>query len=210
MMTIQDPLPTLDESFPRTYEATAVGWVSTDTETLYLPYRPYLLVEIVPHDIVPGEREAWKAVFPGHDLAGGGAVTGLFTTPVPDMLCVVCRGVGYAVDLEETPLTHHGLEIWSTPVRSVLPFPRHRLIVFGDFIHLVGYRLVDQPGDYGLREAWRSARLGYDDLEILRTTEDRIEGRAWNAPRDEMMGFSLDVRTGEHEGGAYDIESDSG
>ena len=29
-MTNQDPLPRLDESFPRRYEATALRWVSTE------------------------------------------------------------------------------------------------------------------------------------------------------------------------------------
>lgn len=75
------------------------------------------------------------------------------------------------------------------------------LIVFGDFMTFTAYRFSDRIGYYGLEQAWRSSELGTDELEVVRTTEHRIEGRAWDAAPDKMVGFSLDVRTGEHEGG---------
>jgi len=61
--------------------------------------------------------------------------------------------------------------------------------------------------DVRLDVAWRTARLGWDELDVTRTTEDRIEGQAWHAPDDLMVGFSVDVQTGEHEGGAYPADT---
>jgi hypothetical protein len=136
-----------------------------------------------------GER--WTGVF-GEDSSG--LQTGLFTTPDDGSLC------GYFVEAAN-PISWFRVE--STPIRLVLPFPPHRLLVFGNFTEFVAYRFASESIDVRLHVAWRSARLGWDDLEVSRVTHDRIEGRAWHAPDDRMMGFSLDVQTGEHEGGAY-------
>jgi hypothetical protein len=75
--------------------------------------------------------------------------------------------------------------------------------VFGDFTGFIAYRFDPDAIGVRLEVAWRSARLGWDDLAVTRTTDDRIEGQAWHAPDERMVGFSVDVQTGEHEGGAY-------
>ena len=82
------------------------------------------------------------------------------------------------------------------------------MLVFANFTEFVGYRFDDESIDVRLELAWRSSRLGWDDLEVSRVTGDRIEGKAWHAPDDRMVGYSLDVRTGEHEGGAYPPDAD--
>lgn len=182
---------TLDDSFPRTYEASIHGPFETPDGLEFIPARPSLIVEIRP------KREpAWTAVFGGE----GSFVTGLYTTPNEEVLCVVSNGSGYHVLAESS---QEWLPVECMPIRYVIPMPQHDLIVFADWISLVAY---GPHPDSGLEVAWRSERLGYDDLEITGVTAERIEGRAWNAPDDTMYGFSVDGRSGRHEGGAYDMD----
>jgi hypothetical protein len=184
---------TLDESFPHRYRVERITPVESSQDVCYFPARPALSVEVVP---AVGGR--WTGVF-GEDE--GVFPTGLFTTPHEDVLCVVCGGAGYFVHTEEPP--SRWTAVGCAPIRIVLPFPNQRLLVFGDFTRFVAYKLApDYPTVY-LEVAWKSDRLGWDDLEVLETSDGRIEGRAWNAPEDRMIGFSVDVVTGEHEGGAY-------
>lgn len=185
--------PTLDESFPRRYEAEAKGRVATPDDLLYFPSRPVLGVEVKPK-----RGKAWSAAF-GEDF--GGFLTGLFTTPDDGTICVVCGGSGYFV--ETTDPERSWFRVECTPIRFVLPFPKHGVLVFGNFTDFVAYRLDADSIGVRLEVAWRSARLGWDDLAVTRATDDRIEGQTWHAPDDKMVGFSVDVRTGEHEGGAY-------
>lgn len=189
------PLPALDESFSHRYQAVARERLETPDELRFYPRRPTLIVEVVPH----GWRKSWSGVF-GEDESG--YATGLFTTPSPDTLCVVSGGAGYFVVAAEDEGAWSRVEC--TPVRFVLPFTKHGLLVFGDFIAFVAYRWNDDCMLVPLEIAWRSARLGYDDLTVTGTSEDRIEGQAWNAPEGRAIGFSLDVATGKHAGGAYE------
>jgi hypothetical protein len=185
-------LPELDESFPRRYDAHAQGLLQTPDEFVYFPARPVLTVAVAPKR---GQR--WTGVF-GEDYPGG--FTGVYTTPDDRSLCVVCSGYGYFVEATDPSAW---LRVECVPVRFVIPCPNHGLIVFGDFTEFVGYRFDDALIGIRLEVAWRTARLGWDDLEVTRVTDDRIEGRAWHAPDDRMVGFSVDLATGAHEGGAY-------
>lgn len=187
-----DRMPALDESFARRYEATGTGRLATPSDLVYFPKRPALTVEIEAEQGAP-----WSGAFGAdHDSY----LTGLFTTPDDRTVCVVSGGAGYFVD---TTTPDSWFSVACTPIRIALPFPKHGLLVFGNFTDFVAYRA--QPDSVGIRleVAWRSARLGWDDLSFVQATDDRIDGQAWNAPNDRMIGFSLDVQTGEHEGGAY-------
>jgi hypothetical protein len=200
-MTMSE-LPELDTSFPHRYEARAVGWAEASPEHVYYPDPPGLIVELETPD-----RSPWTAVFAGHKPSESRptpAVTGLFTTPDEDLLCVVAGGVVYFVEPgDEHPFGRRSMV--TNPIRHVLPFPAHGVIVFADIAYIYGYGFVEKPGCYGVYEIW-CERLGDDELKVVRVTEDRIEGSAWNAPSEEVRGFSLDVRTGEYEGGAYDAD----
>jgi hypothetical protein len=107
-----------------------------------------------------------------------------------------------------TPDPNSWFRVECIPVRYALPFPKHGLLVFGNFTEFVAYRFDKESIDVRLELAWRSSRLGWDDLEVSRVTDDHIEGKAWHAPDDRMVSYSLDVRTGEHEGGAYPLDAD--
>lgn len=199
------PAIELDTSFPHRYDAKVTGWHDTLSDVRYFPARPELIVEVQPK-----RGQTWKGAF-GHRGGGEGFITGLFTCPDPESLCVVCAGEGYLIEAKE-PDVSMGVEC--APIRFVLPFPSHNVLVFGNFTEFVAYGKAGEDFLAPADVVWRSARLGWDDLEVLRVTEDRIEGQAWHAPEDKMVGFSVDVRTGEHEGGAYEelepVEDDEG
>jgi hypothetical protein len=197
-MASSETRPTLDESFPRRYEVGTPTRIEGDPGLLCFPARLALSVEVKPEG-----RESWTGAFGEDDSS---FITGLFTTPHESALCVVCGGAGYFVQTDEPESAWSPVEC--SPIRLVLPFPKHGLLVFGNFTGFVAYRCDPTFPSVYLIEAWRSARLGWDDLEVTQTTEDRLEGRAWHAPERRMVGFSLDARTGEHEGGAYPRERD--
>ena len=196
-MSTAEATPTLDESFPRCYEAVLGGRLETPENVLYFPARPALSVEVKPK-----RGKLWTAVF-AED--GAGFLTGLFTTPDDRTLCVVCGGAGYFIDTDDPERSWFRVEC--TPIRFALPFAKHGLLAFGNFTDFVAYRVDSDSIDIRLDVAWRTARLGWDELDVTRTTEDRIEGQAWHAPDDLMVGFSVDVQTGEHEGGAYPADT---
>lgn len=189
----------LDVSFPHRYRAEAKGWLETAADYIFFPARPGLTIEVTPKG-----GKAWTGVF-GEDHLG--FVTGLYTTPDDNTVCVASSGAGYLVPATEP-------QSWASvdciPVRFVLPFPQHGLLVFGNFTEFTAYRFNAEEIDVRLEVAWRSARLGWDDLDVRQVTEDRIEGQAWHAPDDRMVGYSVDVRTGEHEGGAYPPDWEQG
>lgn len=185
----------LDRTFPHLYAATIKSELEDPSKAIYFPARPRLEVEVRPQ-----AGAAWIGVFAGDE--GSETATGLYTTPDDRSLCVVAAGEGYFVEADDP---RSWTSIACTPVRHVLPLGNLALIVFADFTSLVAYRF--DPGSVAIRldVAWRSARLGWDELEIARITPDRIEGTAWHASTDASVGFSVNARTGEHEGGAYDL-----
>ena len=197
-MGAAEELPTLNESFAHRYQAAARDRLSTPDDLIYFPSRPTLVVEVRPH-----RGRSWSGAF-GEEWASPTYATGLYTTPDRDTICVVSSGAGYFVETTEPELAW--IPVTCTPIRLVLPFPKLGLLVFGNFTDFTAYRLDPEHATV-MKIAWRSARLGWDDLAVTRTTDDRIEGHAWHAPDDRMVGFSLDVATGEHEGGAYPPES---
>jgi hypothetical protein len=183
----------LDEQFPRRYRAEFRGRLHVPDHVLYIPARPALVIAVTPDD-----GRAWAAAFGEYAPTG---LSGIFSTPGAETVCVVSGGAGYFVGVDDA------VREWSAvdcdPVRYVLPFPNHGRLVFGSFTDVVAYRA---DPDLQVDVAWRS-RLGWDDLEVTRTTEDRIEGRSWHAPDDRMIGFSLDVVSGEYEGGALSADA---
>ncbi len=190
----RNALRSLDDVFFHEYQVAVTRVQFGANEWTFVPARPELMIEIQPK-IGP----AWTATFGGEE-ADGDFVSGLFTCPSPNALCVVVRGSGYFVRVTEAG-TFHSVEC--RPVRHVLQFRDHGMIVFGDFAQFVAYdQTVGSVHDPEPR--WRTAPLGFDDLEISRVTEDRIEGRAWNAPHQRMVPYSVDVATGRHEGGGFE------
>lgn len=105
----------------------------------------------------------------------------------PNRLCVIANGAAYVVKADEP-------EVWDkvpvSPVLDVRLVPEKGLIVFSDFIRLTAYR--------GGTPVWRSPRVCWDALKIIRITGEAIEGVGYDPTNSitHELPFSIDLETG--------------
>jgi protein-tyrosine phosphatase len=118
--------------------------------------------------------------------------TGLFPCPNPDELCAVAGGYAYIIDtLQPEQSTHISLK----PVTEVRSLPDNNLILF------VGFHTIVAWGPQG--QAWESARLSWEGLRITEVRENTLHGTGWNLLTDKEVLFTLDLLTGQHQGGGF-------
>ena len=149
--------------------------------------RDGVLVKVNPRQ---AGAEPWIGVF-AFGLVSPKGVTGVFTCPNPEQLCVVARGAGYVVTATN-PAQRELLE--AEPVLGVYPVASSRVLVFADYLRLVAY------GQEG--RAWSTARLSWDGLQVDEVNGGWLLGRGWSSPESRHVDFVVDLRTGSHEGGA--------
>jgi hypothetical protein len=104
--------------------------------------------------ISPTGRAAWMASFK-FGYPSPLALSGVFSTPNPEILCVVAGGFGYWVDVFQQIKS----DIKCFPVRQVRVFENPDLLVFADYTRLAAYDAN------GLK--WRTERLVLGDLFIV-------------------------------------------
>jgi hypothetical protein len=80
------------------------------------------------------------------------------------------------------------------PITDVRILPEHKMIVFVDFTHIFAYGAE--------KTLWRSERLSWDGITIQQVATNHLFGVAWDAMQDKEVEFALDVRNGQHTGGA--------
>ena len=135
--------------------------------------------------MVPAAGKSWIGVF-AFLFDSPKSFSRVVSTPDPNSVCVISGSAGYVVKVENP-------EIWEKvviPVLSVVPLPEHDLLIFADFIGLVAY------GRNGL--TWRSPRLCWDELKIVKVTNTTIEGTGYdptNAVSNESH-FAVEIETG--------------
>jgi hypothetical protein len=135
--------------------------------------------------IAPDTGEPWIGVFAAGDEVGP---TRILSCPDPLRLCVISRGAGYFVD-SRNPKHWCGSGIF--PVKHVLAAPDAGLLLLAGFTDVEAWN-VDGP-------VWRSARISIDGLRSLRVEGAQLRGEGWYPNCWEE--FTLDLRTGEHQGG---------
>jgi hypothetical protein len=118
--------------------------------------------------------------------------TGVFACPNPLQMCAVAGGYAYIIDTEQP---EHSTHIALKPVVEVRPLVEHGLLLFVGFHSMVAW------GRNGL--AWESARLSWEGIRIISIDGDVLHGMGWNLLTDREVAFSLDLRTGHHQGGAF-------
>jgi hypothetical protein len=118
--------------------------------------------------------------------------TGVFACPNSQEMCAVAGGYAYVIDTSRPErCTHIALK----PVVEVRSPVAQKLLLFVGFHSIVGW------GRNGL--AWESARLSSEGVHITGIDGDMLHGTGWNLMTDREVAFSLDLLTGEHQGGGF-------
>ncbi len=118
--------------------------------------------------------------------------TGVFPCPNPDEMCAVAGGYAYVID---TAQPDHCTHISLKPVVDV------RLLVAQKLLLFVGFHSMMAWGQNGL--AWESARLSWEGLRITSVDGEMLHGFGWNLVTDREVAFSLNLLTGQHQGGGF-------
>lgn len=104
---------------------------------------------------------------------------------------VVAGGQAYMIEPEQRTL----LTTFGGGIESAIPAPAVDLLIFSDATCLEAW------GTNGMQ--WRTRRISWDGIWDLGVQQDRLRGLAWNAIEDREEPFSVDLKTGEVEGGGY-------
>jgi hypothetical protein len=118
--------------------------------------------------------------------------TGVFACPNPVQMCAVAGGYAYVID---TAQPEHSTHIGLKPVVEVRPLVAQKLLLF------VGFHSMLAWGREGL--AWESARLSWEGVRIIGIDGNLLHGMGWNLLTDREVAFSLDLLTGQHQGGGF-------
>jgi hypothetical protein len=142
-----------------------------------------IMVKLMPH-----EGKPWIGFF---QCGGLGWLNGVFSCPDARTVCVVSGGAGYFVCVDDP-------NVWGepscTPIIDVQPVLHHDLIVFATPTELCAY------GKQG--RVWTTQRLSFDGINITSITDRTMRGTGWDAMLQRDVEFTVDLLTGQHDGGA--------
>jgi len=144
-----------------------------------------LLVKITPPD-----APSWVGSF-ARGFETDQLVTGVFGWPDGISIGVVSAGYGYVVRASDPK---GWARLQPMPITDVRVMPEHKLIIVADFTHIFAYGSE--------KSMWKSERLSWDGITITKVATNHVFGLVWDASEDKEVEFVLDVRTGEHTGGA--------
>jgi hypothetical protein len=118
--------------------------------------------------------------------------TGVFTCPNAVQMCAVTGGYAYVIDTAQPERSTH------IPLKPVVEV---RLLVEQGLLLFVGFHSVVAWGRDGL--VWESARLSWEGIRITSIDGDELHGMGWNLLTDREVSFSIDLLTGQHQGGGF-------
>ncbi|MCU1283804.1 MAG: hypothetical protein JWO13_154 [Acidobacteriales bacterium] len=148
-------------------------------------------VEALTLKITPADSAPWVGSF-ARGFAGDELGSGIYAWPDGESLAVVSAGYGYV--LKPANRGKNWVRLQPNPITDTRVFADHKLIVFTDFTHMFAY---------GAEKAlWKSERLSWDGITVTQVATNHIFGMAWDAEQNKEVEFVIDVRTGEHTGGA--------
>ena len=118
--------------------------------------------------------------------------TGVWGCPRAEEMCAVAGGYAYVIDTTRPEVsTHVGLR----PVVELRELPEVGLLV------LAGFHSVAAWGAEGL--AWESGRLSWEGVRLGPVEGGSLGGFGWDVMSDREVAFTVDLRTGAHEGGGF-------
>lgn len=122
--------------------------------------------------------------------------SGVFSCPSPQHLCAVAGGYAYLID---TANPQHSTHLALKPVVSVHPIVDHALLLFAGFHTLIAW------GPDGL--AWQTQRLSWEGIRITQMEGNHLHGIGWNLMTDRDVPFTVDLQTGQHQGGPFPLST---
>jgi hypothetical protein len=120
--------------------------------------------------------------------------TSVFACPNADEMCAVAGGYAYVIDTEQPERCTH---ITLKPVVEVREMVSQGLLLF------VGFHSILAWGRNGV--AWQSTRLSWEGIRIASIGGNTLQGFGWNLMTDREVAFSLDLLTGQHQGGGFPL-----
>ncbi len=118
--------------------------------------------------------------------------SGVWACPAPDDLVALAGGYGYRINTMDP----EGCEFLPMrPITSVMAAMADGLLV------LAGFHRVLALGAEGVR--WHSARLSWEGVTLREVRGGVLHGEGWDMFADREVAFTVDLRTGAHEGGGY-------
>ena len=120
--------------------------------------------------------------------------SGIYSCPRSDDLLAVAGGYAYLID---TLSPEHCLHLPLRPVTQVLPAPQAGIIL------LAGFHTVAAFDANGLR--WESARLSWEGVTLGEVGEGKLHGTGWNMHTNREVAFTVDLTTGAHTGGGFEL-----
>ena len=134
---------------------------------------------------VPKSGDPWV----GNFQRGMGSLEKVFDHPNPTLLVVVAGGQGYVIEVTARGVS----QTFGGMLETAFEIPEQQLLVFGDRTEFQAF------GSSGPR--WRSARISWDGFHALAVDGNELVGEAWSY-EGIWLPFRLDLRSGQHEGGA--------
>ena len=118
--------------------------------------------------------------------------TGVWGCPVAREMCAVAGGYAYIIDTTRPEsMTHLSLR----PVVALRELEEQKLLLFAGFHTVAAWGLVGM--------AWESGRLSWEGLRLGSVIGDVLHGFGWDVTTDRELPFTLDLRTGQHQGGGF-------
>lgn len=118
--------------------------------------------------------------------------SGVFSCPNPQHLCAVAGGYAYLIDTANPRQSTH---LPLKPVVSIHTSADHALLLFAGFHTLIAW------GPDGL--AWQTQRLSWEGIRITQIEGHLLHGIGWNLMTDRDVPFTVDLLTGQHQGGPF-------
>jgi len=118
--------------------------------------------------------------------------TAIYPCPNPDDLLAIAGGYAYLIPTQHPETCLH---LPLRPVTQVLPAPSANCML------LAGFHEVAAIGANGL--LWQSARLSWEGITLTEVRENTLHGLGWNLQTDREIPFTLDLTTGQHQGGGF-------
>ena len=122
----------------------------------------------------------------------GSVPTGVWGCPRAGAMCAVAGGYAYVIETDRPEVS---AMVGMRPVVQVLELAEVNLLVF------VGFHTVMGWGADGM--VWETGRLSWEGIRLDVVRDGQLHGWGWEMMSDREMAFSVDLRTGHHEGGAY-------